>query len=198
MHKARWNSLVFVCNSTSNLNTKCYREVCRGSGAQLGGGAAALGGKIDSTMNTKILFPINLKLLSQMRGFPQNNCDIFLEFMITPLPRMESTIIEIPCQYNLSARGLHHRCVSSSSDCVHHNFPPGSSQTGPMHLIRRSELSKLCGSIFQSEQTPVSTPVLIRIYSSPALSLKNSWSYISTPPICLHGMHRDSFTFVFT
>jgi hypothetical protein len=60
---------------------KCYREVCRGSGAKLGGGgggAAALGGKMGSTMNTKIiLFPINSKLLRQIKGCPKNNCDIF-------------------------------------------------------------------------------------------------------------------------
>ena len=122
-----------------------------------------------------------MKLLSQIKGFPENNCDFF-KFMITSLPRMESAILEIPCQYNLSAPSLHHRCVGYSSAYVHHNFPPGSTQTGPVHLICRSELAKLCGSIFQSEQTPVSTPVLNRIYPSPALSLKNSWSYTSTPP----------------
>jgi len=27
--------------------------------------------------------------------------------------------------------------------------------------------------------------------------LKNEWSYTSTPPVCLHGVERDKFSFLF-
>jgi len=31
--------------------------------------------------------------------------------------------------------------------------------------------------------------------SAPSVEVKNEWSYSSSPPICLHGTERDSFTF---
>jgi hypothetical protein len=27
---------------------------------------------------------------------------------------------------------------------------------------------------------------------------KNTWSYMSAPPICLHGVGKDNFTFTFS
>ena len=31
--------------------------------------------------------------------------------------------------------------------------------------------------------------------SAPSIEVKNEWNYTSSPPICLHGTERDSFTF---
>ena len=53
----------------------------------------------------------------------------------------------------------------------------------------------------------VATGVLCRVRRqgpeaghSPASSaeVENQWSYTSTPPVCLHGVDRDSLTFTFT
>lgn len=32
----------------------------------------------------------------------------------------------------------------------------------------------------------------------PDTEAENEWSYAATPPICFHGVHKDTFTFAFT
>jgi len=57
-------------------------------------------------------------------------------------------------------------------------------QTGPQNF-----LLSVCQSPFLGERHEVDNP-------PPAIAeVRNEWSYTSTPPIFLHGVDRDNFTF---
>jgi hypothetical protein len=44
--------------------------------------------------------------------------------------------------------------------------------------------------------TEVSFPWVKEVGCKSSAEVKKEWSYTSTPPVCLHGMHRDNFTFL--
>jgi hypothetical protein len=45
----------------------------------------------------------------------------------------------------------------------------------------------------------VKQPVRKADHSTPSTAeVKNEWNYIFIPPICLHGLYRDNFTFICT